>query len=254
MMNKRLMLTAASCVGTVATGYLTYKATRLSDLKLDEEGLLREDWKVRFRKTYGYFLPALLGGGVTMASILMNQKVGTKTIAAITGGAAMTTDLLRRYEDKTRELLGEDKLIDIQKAIAEDEAKGIRHAKVEPITTTTLYSASSEKPEEGNHLFYDIFTRTWFRSSMEAVRMAEYHFNRNFVLGCIASLEDLYDFFGVELSKEEREKYRYLGWGSNYMDDGFVWIDFEHYDDVTADGEEFTIIAYAIAPENLMEN
>lgn len=253
-MNKGLLLTAASCAGTVATGYLTYKATRLADLKLDEEGALHEDWKYRFKKTYGYFIPALLGGGVTMASILLNQKVNTKAIAAVASGAAMSTDMLRRYENKTRELLGEDKLIDIQKAIAEDEIRGIRHAKVQSITTTTLYSASSETYEKGDHLFYDIYTRVWFRSSKEAVRMAEYHFNRNFVLGAGASLEDLYDFLGVELSKEDREKYRYLGWGDEYIDDGFFWIDFEHQEDVAENGEEFTVIAYSIAPDNLMVN
>lgn len=248
----RKLLTSVSCVGVAVTGYLTYKATRMADLKLEEEGALRDDWKYRFRKTYGYFVPALLGGGITLASILMNQKVSTKAITAVTGGAVMATDMLRRYEDKTRELLGEDKFIDIQKAIAEDEIRGIKHAKIQPISAMSDLVSVCDEAEPGDHLFYDIYTNTWFRSSKEAVRVAEYHFNRNFVLGAGASLEDFYDFLGIELSKEDRERYRYLGWGDEYMDDGFCWIDFNHQDSKTEDGEEYTIVAYTIAPDSLM--
>ena len=251
-MNKRTLLTSISCIGALATGYLTYKATRFADLKLDDEGALRDDWKYRFKRTYGYFVPAVLSSGVTLASIIMNQKISDKAIAAVVGGAALSTDMLRRYEDKTRELLGEDKLIDIQKAIAEDERRGIKHAKVQSISAMSDLVSVCDEAESGDHLFFDIYTRVWFRSSKEAVRVAEYHFNRNFVLGAGASLEDFYDFLGIELSDEDRERYRYLGWGDEYMDDGFCWIDFNHQDSKTEDGEEYTIVAYAVAPDSLM--
>lgn len=252
-MNKKVLLSAASCIGVVSTGYLTYKATRAADLKLDKEGALREDWKYRFGKTWGYFIPAILGGGGTIASVLLTQKITSKEIAAIGASAAMSTEMLRRYENKTRELLGDDQLHDIQRAIAEDEKRGITRCIAPPIGANSMFVNVNDKGEEGDDLFFDIFTKKWFRSSKEAVRIAEYHLNRNFILGAGASLENFYDFLGYKLTDAERKNYRYLGWGQDYIDDGFCWIDFGHQDAVSEEtGEKYTILSYSVAPESLL--
>lgn len=252
MRTKNLMLTGASCIGALATGYFTYKATRMADLKLEEEGALREDWQYRFRRTWAYFIPALLGGGVTVASVILNQKSNNKVVQVIAGSAVMNSELLKKYEDKTRELFGEDKLLEIQRLIAEDEKRGIVKAKVQSLSSYSLCTEFTDKADEGNDLFFDIYTNCWFRTSKEAVKIAEYHLNRNFVLGGGANLEDFYDYLGIELTKKQREKYRYLGWGENYIDDGFYWIDFSHQNAVSDDDENYTILAYAVEPESLM--
>lgn len=252
MRSKNLLLTGASCIGALATGYFTYKATRMADLKLEEEGALRDDWQYRFKRTWQYYVPALLGCGVTVASIIMNQKSNNKVVYAAAGSAVMSGEMLRKYEEKTRELFGEIGLKDIQKGIAEDEARGIVRAKIQPISANDMFVSICDKADEGDRLFLDIYTNCWFRTSKEAVRIAEYHLNRNFVLGAGACLEDFYDFLGIELTKKQREQYKYLGWGENFIDDGFYWIDFSHQDAVTDDGEEYTILAYSVAPESLM--
>lgn len=252
MRSKNLLLTCASCFSALATGYFTYKATRMADLKLEEEGALRDDWKYRFKRTWAFYIPALLGGGVTIASLIMNQDSNNKVINAIGGSAALSSDMLRKYEDKTRELFGENGLRDIQRSIAEDEARGIVRAKIQSISASDMFVSICDKAEEGDRLFLDIYTNCWFRTSKEAVRIAEYHLNRNFILGAGACLEDFYDFLGIELTKKQREQYKYLGWGENFIDDGFYWIDFSHQDAVTDDGEEYTILAYSVAPESLM--
>ena len=250
---KHNLLTAVACLGVAATGYFTYKATRKADIKLEETGALNDSTKERFKETWPLYIPAVVSGVGSVAAILIGHRITSKGITIMASGAALSADMLRKYEAKTRELLGDEKLNDICRAIAEDEANGVVQTVAPPISGAGLFDTFSDKPEEGKDLFFDIYTNKWFRASKEAVRVAEYHLNRNFCLGCSVSLEDFYDFLGYQLDETDRQAYRYLGWGQNYQDDGFLWIDFNHQKEVNLNGEEYTILGYCVAPENLLD-
>lgn len=75
-------------------------------------------------------------------------------------------------------------------------------------------------------LFFDELSNRYFWSSIEEVREAEYHFNRNLALRGYAELNELYDFLGLEPTAFGAT----VGWsleaGVEFY--GYSWVDFYH--------------------------
>ena len=79
--------------------------------------------------------------------------------------------------------------------------------------------------------------------------LAEYQFNRNFVLCGSASLNEFYEFLGIpKISGGEL-----LGWSIDISESfyGYSWIDFDHTFSVTEDGLECYIISLRFPPHLL---
>ena len=89
-------------------------------------------------------------------------------------------------------------------------------------------------------LFYDSFSKRYFQSTIEQVIQAEYHLNRNFVLGGYVTLNQFYEFLGIAQLKETEE----LGWA---IEDEFYWIDFNHSKKVV-NNKECIVIDYVLYP------
>ena len=78
-------------------------------------------------------------------------------------------------------------------------------------------------------LFYDEWSHRYFKSTIEQVITAQYHINRNFVLRGYVTLNELYDFLGLEPTDYGNT----VGWA---VEDELYWIDF-HQHKVLMDGE-----------------
>ena len=92
-----------------------------------------------------------------------------------------------------------------------------------PITATGGFSNSSLEFEDANEeqrLFYDSFSKRYFQATISQVLQAEYHINRNMVLGAFVTLNDFYDFLGIS----HVEGGDVVGW---LMFDSMYWIDFD---------------------------
>ncbi len=103
-------------------------------------------------------------------------------------------------------------------------------------------------PVSERYLFYDSFSERYFTHTLPGVLQAQYHLNRNFVLGCGVSLNDFYDLLGLDRVPHGEE----TGWGEQFIIDGFNWIDFENkYTKVEEDanGLECYIISAPIGPD-----
>lgn len=239
----RTLLTGLSCAGVVATMICTRQCSIKADEIRRKEKLV--DPKTIVKRTSPYYIPAIICGGGTIAFILLNQYLTAKYVAAIVSAAGASTRFFHEFETKAREMLGDMKVDEIHRAIAEDHEKGIVNAAVPQLYAPGLLSCVADPKIEGNLLFYDEFTDIWFRSSFAAVKNAEYHLNRNFVLGADISLEEFYDFLGVGLPKEFRE----LRWGDVLLADGICWLDFHHLDAFSKDkNEHYIIIRYDYDP------
>lgn len=75
-------------------------------------------------------------------------------------------------------------------------------------------------------MFFDSFSNRYFWSTIEDVREAEYHFNRNLALRGYAELNEFYEFLGLEPTAFGAT----VGWsleaGAAFY--GYSWVDFYH--------------------------
>lgn len=238
------LLTGLSCAGVVATMIFTRHCSIKADAVRRSEKLI--DTKVIVKRTAPIYIPALLCGGGTVALILINQCITAAYVASIISAAGASSRLFHEFEAKTRDILGDMKVDEIHRAIARDHENGIVHAVVPDTCGPGIVSSHLDPKVEGDLLFYDEFTDIWFRSSFAAVRTAEYHLNRNFCLGADISLDDFYEFLGVELPYEFRES---LFWGEFLMDNAMVWLDFDHIPAFSKEkNEQYFILRYDYGP------
>lgn len=240
---RSLLLTGASCLGVAATMIFTRQCSIKADAVRRERKLITA--KDIVKQTGLHYIPALLCGGGTIALILLNQRMTAAYVASVVSAAGTSGRLFREFEAKTRDILGDMKVDEIHRSIAKDHEDGIVHAAVPELSAQGLISSIPDPKVEGNLLFYDEFTDIWFRSSFAAVRNAEYHLNRNFSLGADISLDEFYEFLGVELPPE----YRGLTWGECLLADGIPWLDFHHYDSFSKEkNEQYFILRYDYDP------
>ena len=84
-------------------------------------------------------------------------------------------------------------------------------------------------------LFYDDWSGRYFESTIEQVIAAQYHINRNFVLRGYVTLNELYEFLGLETTEYGNT----VGWA---VEDEMYWIDFHQHKVIMDDGLECYII------------
>ena len=100
---------------------------------------------------------------------------------------------------------------------------------------------------EEKHLFYDRYSNRMFKSTFGQVLQAEYHLNRNFILMGSQTVNDFYEFLGLEP----------IPYGDDYswdIESGLQWIDFDQMDEkFTDDGVPYYEIKMVFYPERLDE-
>ena len=108
------------------------------------------------------------------------------------------------------------------------------------------YKENDIMVSNGKQLFFEEYSGRFFESTEEDVVLAEYHFNRNFVLRGYAELNELYEF----LNLSPTESGAVLGWsiGAGEVFYGYQWIDFEHRKVIREDGAEYYAITMPFIP------
>ena len=126
-MNARLIFKVLALAGVPAKGYLAVRGAGVKAKRIKEYGPARtkKDKLIENGIAYG---PAIAAGALTMASILMTDRLATKAIAAATATATAAVakkDVLKgqfdKYRDVVKENLGEEKDIEIMSKAAEVE-------------------------------------------------------------------------------------------------------------------------------------
>lgn len=100
-------------------------------------------------------------------------------------------------------------------------------------------SLEFEDANEEQRLFYDSFSKRYFQATISQVLQAEYHINRNMVLGAFVTLNDFYDFLGIS----HVEGGDVVGW---LLSDSMYWIDFDNSKAMVDDGLNGEIPCYVV--------
>lgn len=209
-----IVATGLGCVGVIVTAVLAAKkASEIQDAvkeaRLERGGYLKPIEVVKAAGPSAWPVCAAAVG--TIACIIGIQAINQKQQASLIAAYGVAAKTIQKYDGKIKELFGEDAPKRVKTAIAQDTADD-EHIQL---------------PADGECLFYEMISGRYFTSTMLKVREAEYHFNRNFILrGGYASLNELYDFLGLE----HIDGGDAAGWDLSESGDfyGYEWIDFDH--------------------------
>lgn len=233
------ILAVAASVGVVATAIETGRATTkakhllevdeaLRKYNEDEQGIVEEPptKKDIVQTCWKAYVPAVILGGGTIACILGSNALNKKQIASLTAGYMALGKAYQEYRQKVIENIGIEKEAEIQEQIKEEKLPEVR-----------------EKMEEEKLLCYDPISKRYFHASEAVLLEAFYSLNRDFALNGYASMNDLYNYLGLDYIPEGDLK----GWCADYLaaDWEYFWIDFSYLKQKTDDGlEVYYVEAY----------
>lgn len=246
---KKFSPTVLSCfgaAGVIGTSVLAVKATPKALRKIRSDSRYAHNdpdayTKLEaFQSAWFYYVPSVVMGAATIVCIFGANILNKHQQAAITSAYALLNDAYQDYKNKLKELYGEDAHRKIMEAIAVEKANDVYMA------STGLVEGSSldfdEHNPDDNRLFYDVYSKRYFESSINRVLQAEYYLNRDFAIGGYRSVNDFYEFLGIAPINGGDE----IGWD---IATGLAWIDFNHYKTVLDDGLEVCVIDMDWLPE-----
>jgi Family of unknown function (DUF6353) len=214
--NSTALLTGGGVAGTLATAYLTGRATFKAARIIDREQRLIEaekevenpDWKrakelTRFEKSklvWKLYIPPFSIAVTTITCIIVANKIASRKIAALAVASGISERALQEYKSKVVEKLGERKDTEIRDQIAQERVN--KH----PASLGEVIIAG-----DGDVLCYDMLTGRYFKSTVESIRQAENKINHDLNNFMAASATEFYDELGLAATTVTDS----LGWNAN---------------------------------------
>lgn len=241
--NASTVLTCLGGIGVVATSIMAVKATPkaltlIEEAKTEKGGELSK-WEVA-KIAAPKYLPSILTGTATLVCIFGANILNKRQQASLVSAYAFLDQSYKKYRRKVVELYGEEAHNEIVKSIAIEEAKEVGITAASVCTNTCL---TSDEACGDPVLFYDEWGHRYFESTIEQVIAAQYHINRNFVLRGYVTLNEFYDFLGLDPT----DKGDVVGWT---VEDEFYWIDFNQRKVIIDDDIECYIIETPWGPSS----
>lgn len=235
------ILTVLASAGVVGTAVLAVKATPkaiqiIEDDKSSEESSTKLELSLRIAKCY---IPTFLVGTGTIACVVGANVLNQRQQATLMSAYALVDKSFSQYKGKLIELYGEDTHKNVVDAIAVEEAKEINVYSQGFVSNLSLIPSTHQQTKQ---LFYDEYSHRYFESSLEQVMSAEYHINRNYILRGYVTLDEFYDFLGIEHNEVDEN----LGWGISDLE--IYWLDFDHRTAYLEDGTEYISIGMMFHP------
>lgn len=245
-----MILTLVGCVGVVVTSVMSGKASvkaheTLKEVEEKSENELSNMEKIKIATPI--YIPTVLVEIGTITCLFGSSILNKRNQAGIASAYMMVDQAYKKYRNKVVELRGQEADDEIMDAIRVD------HAKDTHITATSgfgfetcdLAVESDGKPV----LFYEPYSQRYFMKKIEDVLNAEYHLNRNFILGADTNLNMFYSFLGLDETEAGDDLY----W---IQCDYYTWVDFDHIKRQLPDGREYYVIhmPYEPLPYELLED
>jgi len=238
------ILACLGSIGVVATAVLAVKATPKAmeliktDSRKNHDGDPNAATKMEaVRSCWTCYIPAAATGIATITCIFGSNALNRKQQAALSSAYALVSHAYNDHKRKVKELYGEEAHQKIMESLAAEKAEKV------PITAQTFIGGSSLDFENANEelcMFYDAYSERYFESTISTVLQAEYHLNRNFMLGGYISLNEFYKFLGIKGIPAGDA----VGWNSCNGD--IYWIDFNHSLAMVDDGLNGEVECYII--------
>lgn len=231
--NSSTILTVLGAAGVVGTAVMAVKATpkamELIELAEEEKGEELTKWEV-VQVAGPTYIPSILLGTVTITSIFGANLLSRRTQASLMSAYALLDQTHKEYKNKVKELYGEDGDKLIRAAVAKD------HYEEEDL------EEDQEEYDDGKALFYDEYSKRYYRVTKETQLRAEYEINKMLSQSGGASLNDYYDLLEID-----REDYgEFMGWSSAQMYETYwdAWLYFHHTKVEMDDGIECYIVDF----------
>lgn len=236
------VLTCVGSAGVILTAVMTAKATVKAVRLINEAECQKKEELTKsevIQITALTYLPPILIGASTIACILGANALNKQQQAMLISAYSFIDSSFKEYKDKLKELYGD-----------ETHQKIIDSIAIEKSNDNVNYAIGFFEPcildvaENGeNLLFYDEFTKRFFKATMAKVIDAEYHLNRNFSMSGQATVNEYLAFLGLDTE----DRYDMIGWEVN---DEYIWIDFNHRKSDSFDGFEFYVIEMQYEPSS----
>ena len=230
--NASTILTCVGGVGVVATSIMAVKATPKATRLLEEAKKEKGENLTKFEvvKTAApVYIPAIVAGVTTIACIFGANVLNQRKQASLMSAYALLDSSYKSFKTKVEELYGEDAIANVRSELAKDK-----------------YEETDVSVEDGNILFYAVFSERYFETTMDKVLRAEYEINKKISLWGGALLNEFYEWLDIP----PIDYGEVLGWsaGSLMAETWGNWLDFEHKKVVMDDGLECYIISMSTDP------
>lgn len=202
--NSPLILTSLGVVGTITTAYFAGKASFKAALILDEaERVQGEEATTRdkIEMLWKLYIPALGVGAVTVSSIILANRIGTRRAAAMASAFMLSERAFDEYREKVIEHMGKAKEQKVVDEIAQDRTD--RVTKGQPIFM----------PSSGKVWCIDKYTDRKFESTMETLKKAQNDVNYQLLNEGFCSLNEFYSKAGLNHIPVGEE----VGWNSDKL-------------------------------------
>lgn len=232
--NSPQILTAIGVAGTIGTAVLTGKASikaynhiKYETMKNDTaEAPYIVTFKDKVFWTWKIYIPPVAAGAITIASVIMANKIGTRRTAAMAAAYVVSEKAFVEYKDQVIKKFGETKEQNVRDAVRQEQMNR------NPIGDRQVVIAG------GNVLCYEPYTDRYFDSDMESIKKAQNDLNYRINNNWYASLSEFYDLVGLPHTEMSDE----LGWNS----DKLLEIEFGHA--LATDGRPCLVINYDVKP------
>lgn len=201
--NSPAILTALGIAGVVGTAYLTGKAVLKAADIVERERKLQSDpleTKDEIKLVWKVYIPPVISGAVTCASIFGANRVSSRRAAAVATAYTLSERAFTEYKEKVIERVGEKKERAYRDEIAQERVDK------DPVDNNMIVIT-----DNGDVLCYDHFTGRYFKSSMESLKQAENDVNFRILHDGYANVSDLYEILGLPTTSFSDE----VGWNTD---------------------------------------
>ena len=232
------ILSCASVIGIVATTVTAIKATPKAvelvkaNSRINHDGDPYASTKIEvIQSCWRCYIPTVLIGLSTITCILGINVLNKRNQASLTTAYGLLNESYQKYRKAANTVFGDN---------ADSKIK-VQMAKDAYVSADGYSVYSLEDDEEGERILcYDLYSQRYFVGTMAAVLNAQYHLNRNLSLRGYASVNEFYEFLGIDGIKYGDD----IGWSYDQcVEEGILWLDFENSQTIMDDGMKCCVIS-----------
>lgn len=235
------VLSVVGVIGLAATTIMAVKSTPKAMTLIESAKTEKNNDLTRIetvKTVWKLYIPTAVIGLSTASCVIGANVLNKRQQASIASAYALVSNAYFEYKSKVKELYGKETHEKIIASIAAEKS----HAKPIYAGSFIANSCLDFGEEEKEMLFYDAYSSRYFTSTMSRVLQAEYHLNRNYAIAGGVTVNNFYDFLGID----QIDGGDSVGWSC--CDSEILWIDFDHKKVTLDDGLEAHIIEMIFEP------
>lgn len=175
------------------------------------------------------YIPTAVLGVTSLACLIGASSVSARRNAALATVYTLSETAMKDYKDKVIETIGEEKEKVVRDAVAKDKLEK------DPITSNDVVVT-----DKGDTLCYNALLGGYFKSDIERIKSGVNEANRQLLLDSNISLNELYDWLGLEHTKIGD----YIGWS---IEQGMIEVTFGSH--LAADGTPCVVVDFDKMPQ-----